>query len=148
MTSREKGYCVVPSNITDGRCRNCEEWNTAFCPGLSSWLDGLHTNPPRMLKAEVRRICRNEAILGRYLLNRNLELVGIRSRLSMLGHGAPNSARYTCAEAVRVRVTIIIAIRKISMSKSTAFLGTTVSHPNTITKSAHGFSKSCTLLSL
>lgn len=32
---------VMPFNVADGRCRNCEEGNTAFCTGVNPVSDDL-----------------------------------------------------------------------------------------------------------
>jgi threonine dehydrogenase-like Zn-dependent dehydrogenase len=40
VTLLEKGdRIVLPFNVADGRCRNCEENKTAFCTG---WVVKLH----------------------------------------------------------------------------------------------------------
>lgn len=41
VTLLEKGDRVVmPFNVADGRCRNCEEGKTAFCTGVNPGFAG------------------------------------------------------------------------------------------------------------
>jgi threonine dehydrogenase-like Zn-dependent dehydrogenase len=41
ITLLKKGDRVVmPFNVADGRCRNCEEGNTAFCTGVNPGFAG------------------------------------------------------------------------------------------------------------
>ena len=41
VTLLKKGdRVVIPFNVADGRCRNCEEGNTAFCTGVNSGFAG------------------------------------------------------------------------------------------------------------
>lgn len=41
VTSLKKGDRVVmPFNVADGRCRNCEEGKTAFCTGVNPGFAG------------------------------------------------------------------------------------------------------------
>lgn len=41
VTLLKKGDRVVmPFNVADGRCRNCEEGNTAFCTGVNPGFAG------------------------------------------------------------------------------------------------------------
>ena len=35
---------VMPFNVADGRCRNCEEGKTAFCTGVNPYSS--HSSPP------------------------------------------------------------------------------------------------------
>lgn len=41
VTLLEKGdRIVMPFNVADGRCRNCEEGKTAFCTGVNPGFAG------------------------------------------------------------------------------------------------------------
>ena len=41
VTLLKKGYrMVLPFNVADGRCQNCEEGNTAFCTGVNPGFAG------------------------------------------------------------------------------------------------------------
>ena len=36
---------VMPFNVADGRCRNCEEGRTAFCTGVNPYVLFLFCSP-------------------------------------------------------------------------------------------------------
>ena len=41
VTLLQKGdRVVIPFNVADGRCQNCEEGNTAFCTGVNPGFAG------------------------------------------------------------------------------------------------------------
>lgn len=52
---------VMPFNVADGRCRNCEEGRTAFCtgvnPGFAGGAYGVYLNPPPMYFVLQVRFC-------------------------------------------------------------------------------------------
>lgn len=55
VTLLKKGDRVVmPFNVADGRCRNCEEGKTAFCTGVNPGFAG--GNPPSQLSSFVPSI--------------------------------------------------------------------------------------------
>jgi len=39
---KEGDRVVMPFNVADGRCRNCEEGKTAFCTGVNPYLHLFH----------------------------------------------------------------------------------------------------------
>ena len=40
---------VMPFNVADGRCRNCEEGKTAFCTGVNPYIPFLPSPYPSSL---------------------------------------------------------------------------------------------------
>lgn len=51
VTLLKKGdRIVLPFNVADGRCRNCEEGKTAFCTGM---LIDRGPQPPRLLAIAI-----------------------------------------------------------------------------------------------
>ena len=51
VTLLKKGdRIVLPFNVADGRCRNCEEGKTAFCTGTSDF--SLQSGPPWLDRAQ------------------------------------------------------------------------------------------------
>ena len=67
VTLLKKGDRVVlPFNVADGRCLNCEEGNTAFCTGVNPGFAGGGMHPPTSLSLPLNKsnvvslwICRN-----------------------------------------------------------------------------------------
>lgn len=64
VTLLEKGDRVVmPFNVADGRCRNCEEGRTAFCTGVNPGFAGgaygktltLGSNSVGLTRSRIRR---------------------------------------------------------------------------------------------
>src|SRR5436305_8139097 len=54
VTLLKKGDRVVmPFNVADGRCRNCEEGNTAFCTGVNPGFAGGKTTNSRTTLSET-----------------------------------------------------------------------------------------------
>lgn len=53
VTLLKKGDRVVmPFNVADGRCRNCEEGKTAFCTGVNpGFAGGAYGSSPRKMIA-------------------------------------------------------------------------------------------------
>ena len=51
VTLLKKGDRVVmPFNVADGRCRNCEEGKTAFCTGVNpGFAGGKYPKPAKLL---------------------------------------------------------------------------------------------------
>lgn len=39
---------VMPFNVADGRCRNCEEGKTAFCTGVNPYPPPFHSSTPSL----------------------------------------------------------------------------------------------------
>jgi threonine dehydrogenase-like Zn-dependent dehydrogenase len=79
VTLLKKGDRVVmPFNVADGRCRNCEEGKTAFCTGVNPGFAGgaygrkLCTicSPPWLI---VNRLRRDGSLPRRYVYEMSLE---------------------------------------------------------------------------
>ena len=76
VTLLKKGDRVVlPFNVADGRCLNCEEGNTAFCTGVNPGFAGggmhlLHHLPfPHQSNLFSLWLCRNGSICWRSGIN-------------------------------------------------------------------------------
>lgn len=61
VTLLKKGDRVVmPFNVADGRCRNCEEGRTAFCTGVNPGFAGGaygYVGKSSVFYTEIERIC-------------------------------------------------------------------------------------------
>ena len=69
VTLLKKGDRVVlPFNVADGRCLNCEEGNTAFCTGVNPGFAGGGTYPSTFLYSltNLRSLAYGYVAMGPY----------------------------------------------------------------------------------